>query len=355
MSSLRGRLARFYAIAIALVLLAFGATVWAIMEAEEAAEPPQVRALEPPEAWPRRLAIALLTALPVAIAVAAGGAVVIARRGLRPLEDVIATAASVSTEALDRRIAEPQQAVDEIARLIHALNAMLERLERSVAGMRRFTADASHELRTPLASLMGELEVTLRRDRKPEELRATVEQTLESLGGLSRLVESLLALARADSGGLPIAPEPLDLATLARAAVEPYEPLLAARKIAIAWDAAQPVPVRADRAWTGRVIANLIDNALKFTPEGGEIRTIVKIVGERATLEVRDSGPGVPAAERERVFERFYRGEAARAGVPGVGLGLPLARDIARAQGGELRAADSDRGARFVLELPSAA
>jgi two-component system OmpR family sensor kinase len=344
-STLRGRLARFYAFVLACVLLAFAGTVWVILEAEEAAEPPLVQMIEPPEQTGTRLVLALLAALPIAIAVGAGGAVLISRRGLQPLDAVIATAGRINTENLAERIAAPR-AVDEVALLVTSVNAMLERLEHSVEGMRRFTADASHELRTPLGVLMGELEVTLRRERSPEELRGTIENTLEELGRLARLVDSLLTLARADASGLPLQAVDLDLAATVTRAIEPYEAVLAARKITLSLSC-ERARAHADPLWVGRIVANLLDNACKFTPDGGRVEVRVR---DRA-VEISDSGAGVPADEAARVFERFYRGALARAHTQGFGLGLPLAREIARAQGGELTLV---AGSRFLLELPPA-
>jgi two-component system OmpR family sensor kinase len=351
--TLRGRLARFYAVALALVLSAFALTVYAIVEAEEAAEPPEVKALEPPEHLDERLLVAFAVALPAAIAVAIGGARVIARRGLQPLDDVVATAERISADNLAERIAPRPDAVDELARLVASVNGMLARLEQSVDGMRRFTADASHELRTPLAALMGELEVTLRRPRGEGELRGAVESTLEELGRMARLVDALLTLARVDARGLPVAAVDLALSDVVRRAAEPYEAVLAARNVALTWEASADVRAHADPLWVGRIVANLLDNACKFTPDAGEIRIAVVGAGGRPRVEVRDSGPGVPAADAERIFERFYRGAAARAGTDGFGLGLPLAREIARALGGELLLATAAPPA-FVLELPAA-
>jgi len=351
--TLRGRLALFYAALLIIVLGAFAATVWLIIQAQEATEPPEVARLEGPDYTVQRMLLALVAALPVGAAVAAGGAVVISRRGLRPLDDVVDVTARIRAEELKERIPERAGAVDEVTRLVHAVNAMLERLERSVDGMRRFTADASHELRSPLAVLMGELELALRRPRTPDELRATIETTLEELGRLQRLVESLLTLARSDASSLPTAPSDVDLVEVTRRAVEPYEALLAARNVSVGFEAPAPVPARADPLWAGRVIANLVDNACKFTPAGGAVTVAVRADGERARVEVRDNGPGVPEPDRERIFERFYRGEAARASTDGFGLGLALGREIARALGGDLQALASDGGARFVLTLPA--
>lgn len=355
--TLRGRLALFYAALLVIVLGAFAGTVWLIIEADEANEPPEVveleAKLEGPDPVPRRLLIALLLAAPVGVGIAVAGAVVISRRGLGPLDDVIDVTARIRAEELRERIPERRDAADEVARLVRAVNAMLERLERSVEGMRRFTADASHELRSPLAAMMGELELALRHPRSADELRGTVESTLEEMGRMQRLVEALLTLARSDASSLPTNPAEIDLVAVARGAVEPYEPLLAAREVKLAWDAPAPVPARADPMWIGRVIANLVDNASKFTPSGGAVTVAVHGAAGGAQVEVRDTGPGVPEADRERIFERFYRGEAARAGTAGFGLGLALGREIARALGGDLSALASDGGARFVLTVPT--
>jgi signal transduction histidine kinase len=339
--TLRRRLAWFYALVLTLALTAFAATVYLIVEAEEAREPLLVRALEPPDEQGPRIVIALLCALPVSLLVAVGGALWIARRGLGPLDDVVRTTERISVENLGERVvsASPD---DEIARLVAAVNAMLQRLEQSVGGMRRFTADASHELRTPLASLMGELELLLMRPRGEAEMRDAAARALEELGSLSRLVEALLTLARADAGGLPMQPAELDLGEVVKRAAEPYEPLRPLR-----WEL-DSTRVRADPLWVGRIVANLVDNACKFTPEGG----VVTVTVRGRSVEVRDSGPGVPSSEAERIFERFYRGVGARAGTSGFGLGLPLAREIAHALGGELKLVPSDSGAVFRLDLP---
>jgi two-component system, OmpR family, sensor kinase len=339
-STLRARLAAYYAIVLVVLLAAFAATVYAIIEAEEAAEPPEVAALEPPDHTGRKLAIALVVALVVAVPIAVGGALVISRRGLRGLDDVVATAGRISTEHLDERIPMPSNAPAEIAGIVTSVNAMLDRLEHSVRGIRRFTADASHELRTPLTAIMGGLEVTLRHPRNESALRATVESSLEQLQDLHRLVESLLALAQSDASALPIAPVDLNLAQAVRRIAEPYE---AALGTPLQWELDETACVRTDPLWLGRIVANLLDNAYKHAP-GAEVT--VRVTSR--TVEVSDSGPGIAAADRERIFERFHRGAASRARGDGFGLGLPLAREVARALGGDLVLHD---GARFVLSL----
>ena len=329
-TSLRQRLTRYFAAVLVGVLLAFAGTVWVIISLEEAAEPPEIVALEPPDHKGRNVLLALAAAIAVAVPLAVVGAAAIARRGLASLDDVVATAGQVSSERLDARVPLRADAPTEVGMLVTTMNAMLERLDRSVAGMRRFTADASHELRTPLAALMTELEVTLRRPRDADALRDTIGGALEALQDMTRLVEGLLAQAQADASSLPISNRTLDLAATVRRAADPYEPVATLRY------ELDDVTAHADPLWIARVVANLVDNAAKHVAEGGEIRVRVKCTAGQPRVEVENDGPAVPPADRERIFERFYRGEAARASGRGFGLGLSLSRELARALGGEL-------------------
>jgi signal transduction histidine kinase len=233
---------------------------------------------------------------------------------------------------------------------------MLDRIQRSVEATRRFTADASHELRTPLAILTGELEIALRRPRPEGELRATMESSLEELGKLSRLVNALLVLARSDAGELPLERSRIDLGEVVRGAVDPYEAIAAERQIRLRSHLPSGVTANADPLWLGRAVANLVDNACKFTPAGGEVSVHVERLRDRVRVSVNDSGPSIDSAEEARVFERFYRADAARGTAPGFGLGLPLAREIARALGGDLGISrPSGPGNQFWLELPALA
>jgi len=317
------------------LLTAFAGTLYAILEAEEAAEPPLIKALEPPDQTGTRVLYALAAALPVALVVAVGGAIFIARRGLLPLDDVVATAERVGADNLAARIPPRPGAVDEVARLVASLNAMLQRLEavggRNAPLHRRRLPRAAHAA----AALMGELEVTLRHPRSEEALRKSVEDALEELGRLSRLVEGLLMLARSDAGGLPVSAVDLDLGEVVKRAAEPYEAVLAARRITLLRHDGAPVRAHADPLWVGPHHRQPPRQCVQFTPEGGAVT--LRLSG--TSLEVHNDGPGVPAADSERIFERFYRGPSARGATDGFGLGLPLAREIARALGGELRLA----------------
>jgi heavy metal sensor kinase len=353
--TLWGRLALWFSLVLVGVLLAFSAAVLLIFAADEAAEPPAVKALEGPDHVVERVLVAVAIALPGSLALALGGGWWIARRSLAPLRQIVAVTGELGADQLARRLPLEPSAAEEIAQLTLALNQMLERLERSVGAMRRFTADASHELRTPITVLMGEIELALRRPRDAPQLTATLEGSLEELGHLARLTDALLTLARSDSGELPLEPVERDLVEVVRAAVAPYEAVMAARGVALKWSASAPVRATIDPLWLGRAVANLVDNACKFTPDGGEVSVAIAERAGVAQIAVGDSGPGLSALDQARMFERFYRGDAARAGAQGFGLGLPLAREIVRALGGALEAGASAKGGaemRIVLKRP---
>ncbi len=198
--TLQRRLALWYGLVMALVLIGYSAAIYFIApdDPDEPGEEGRLPggAKEAPDLTPRGLLIALATTLPVALGVGLGGGWWITRRSLRPIDDVVDIAGNLHPGCLDARIPLRPGSSGEVARLVHALNGMLQRIEQAIAGMRRFTADASHELRTPVALLMGEVELALRRPRSEKELLATLETTLEELSRLSRLIDSLLLLAR---------------------------------------------------------------------------------------------------------------------------------------------------------------
>ncbi|MGW5396048.1 sensor histidine kinase [Streptomyces sp. NPDC003952] len=294
----------------------------------------------------RAVALGLLAGAPPLIAFAALLAWWVTGHALRPVTAIRTGLAAVTGSELDRRVPDPGGA-DEIAQLARTVNATLDRLERSDARQRQFTADASHELRNPLAAVRARLEVAL---RDPD--RESVAAALADTERLQRIAADLLLLARLDGDGGP-APrsEPVDLALLAAedAARRP-EP-----GVALRLDARAPVPAAGDPARLERALANLVDNALRYARTGVTVRAFAE--NGWALLEVTDDGPGIPEADRDRVFERFVRLDAdrSRAG-GGTGLGLAIAREIARAHGGEVRALPAPAGgARLVLRVPGRA
>lgn len=300
----------------------------------------------------------LLYALPLILLAAVGVSWLLIGRTLRPVERIRAEAAEITGSDLHRRIPDPDSD-DEIGRLTRTLNGMLDRLEVSADRQRRFVADASHELRTPLAAVRTSMEVGLAHpDRAPwPELAARV---VTEATRLQRLVEALLLLARSDDNTLLRHREPVDLAALCRSAID-----AAPGRIPVDLQAADNMCVVGDPDQLTRLIRNLLDNADRHADHHIEV-SVTRDGPDTAVLRVADDGPGIPDADRDRIFDRFVRLEAARtryAGeTTGTGLGLAIARDIATAHGGTISVTPTTcthdgpgRGATFTVRLPSTA
>jgi signal transduction histidine kinase len=293
-----------------------------------------VGSLEDVEESAGTLARGLAVAVPLTAGVLAGVLWWALGGALRPVEAIRAEVAAVSADRLDRRVPEP-------------MNAMLDRLEESAARQRRFVADASHELRSPLARMRAELEVD-REHPGSADPAGTARSVLDEVDALQRLVDDLLLLAQGDAGAAGPPEEAVDLdevvgrlAARARAA----GPALDTQGV-------RPVQVRGNPREVERAVGNLLDNAVRHARSRVTV-TVVESSGT-AVLTVADDGPGIAAADRDRVFERFTRLDEARSSDRGgAGLGLAIARDVAQRHGGDLRLdAGGPRGARFVLTLP---
>lgn len=242
---------------------------------------------------------------------------------------------------------------DELATLTVSLNRMLDRLAHSLELQRRFLSDASHEIRTPLTILRGNLEVTLRRERPAAEYRACLETLAGEVDHLEHLAQQLLWLARADAAGLDLRPEEVEVDTWARRVAERHRQAVAAVGGELEIDTTSGARLAIDTARMQQLLDNLLANACRFTPEGGRVRLLTR-PDRGVVIAVEDDGPGVPEAEREAVFRRFFRGDDARNRAHGgSGLGLAIGREIARAHGGEVWVeASPSGGARFVVRLP---
>jgi two-component system sensor histidine kinase TctE len=260
---------------------------------------------------------------------------------------------------------DPRGAPEEIAPLVDAFNELLERLGTSVEQQKRFIADAAHQMKTPLAGLRTQTELALR-ERDPAELRRSLEQIARSSSRAAHLISQLLSLARMENRREATALEPIDLAVFAREVVSDWVPVAIERGIDLGFEVA-----RAQHDGTGEdagavaagqplmlreLMGNLVDNALRYTPRGGSVTLRVVADGRRVLLEVEDSGPGLPASERELVFERFYRVLGTDA--DGSGLGLPIVREIAGQHGAtvevdDARPGESPPGARFTVTFPA--
>jgi signal transduction histidine kinase len=266
-------------------------------------------------------------------------------RTLQPIDAVRAQLAEISGTDLSRRVPEPC-GIGEIADLARTANETIERLERSVERQRRFASDASHELRTPIAGLRTELESALMYPDDTD-LVGALTAALRDTDRLEAIVTDLLLLARLGTGG-PVVTEEIDLAEMVSTELE-----LRSSSLVVGADLHAGAVVNGVRMQLVRVLDNLLDNAKRHGE--GAIDVVVGTHEDQACLMVTDRGQGIPAADRERAFERFTRLDTARAReAGGTGLGLAIARDIAIAHGGTLRIEDCPHGARFVLRLPLA-
>jgi heavy metal sensor kinase len=301
----------------------------------------------------RQVRTLLLIGWPVAILITAASAWWLATRALRPISRMTEEADGIAVDRLSDRLPVPATG-DEVARLAETLNRMLGRVESGVEEQHRLVADASHELRSPLAAIRAEIEVSLRGDDLNQAARGVLLSTLEEVERLSASVDGLLVLASADRGALELDLRCVDLATIAGEAVERLRALASAREIEIklALDAA---PAQGDPDWLDQAAGNLIDNAIKFSPPGRSVVVTTEADGREGRLRVIDEGPGIPPAERERVFDRFYRRDQARGrGTGGTGIGLSIVREIALAHGGRVWAEEgAGGGSVFTLAIPA--
>ena len=359
--TLKGRLTAWYAGVLAIVLLAFSGAAYFSFLAEEDEEQEATSGAGAPEGNDaetervgHRLLIGLAVGLLAGLAVATAGGFWIARRALRPLDRIEAITKRLRGDDLSPRIEIDAREPEDITRLALAVNDMLDHIEQSVQGLRRFTADASHELRTPIASMIATLEVSLIRPRDGLESLGAMHSVLEDLRRVANLIEALLTLARVDAGELPINPAGFALVDLVRQTVESYEPVASDRRITLQLaETGSPSSLTCDGLWVGRIVANLVDNACKFTPDGGAVEISVAGSADAVSLLIKNTGPPLPPESHGRIFDRFFRAPSARGSTVGSGLGLALSRDIARRLGGDLRLVESTAaGTSFALELP---
>jgi len=301
------------------------------------------------------LAIILAMGIPFAVGLAIAGGYFLAGRVLSPVGAMAEKAREITAESLAKRL-PVDNAEDEFGRLATVFNDTLSRLQDAFERLRRFTADASHELRTPLTAMRSVGEVALRNTLDVTAYRDVIGSMLEEVDRLTRLVESLLILTRADSGTVQLAPEALDIGVLAGNVVDQLRVLADEKQQTLTLRAAIPVRAIADAALVRHALMNLIHNAIKYTPKSGAISVEVNATGSgQAVIEVRDTGPGIPVAHRNRIFDRFYRVDASRSrDEGGVGLGLAIARWAIEANGGKIElAGDGAQGGVFRVLLPA--
>ena len=286
----------------------------------------------------------------------------IAGRALEPVDQMITEVREITDgRSLHRRLPAPMER-DELGRLAETLNQMMTRLERSFAALRRFTADASHELKTPLTVVRAGVERAITRPDLPPETLAPLEETLQEVNRMTELLDALLTLARADEGRADLHKEPVDLREIIDEAGETGELLAEHAGVTIEIRMPpEPVVVPVDHSRVRQLVLNLIENAVKYTPRGGQVMVELSVADAakgRAQLTVADTGIGIAPGDLPHIFDRFWRADSARTRTgerPGTGLGLAICKWIAEAHGGSIEVQSRPgRGTSFIVGLPLA-
>ena len=303
----------------------------------------------------RQVLLILAVGLPIAVAIAVAGGFVLVRRALKPVDRLAQKAAEITQHNLSERLPVVHSG-DELERLSLSLNLMISRLQDAINSSKQFVADASHELRTPLAVLRGELEGLAQDAQLKLQTRETLGSMLEEVDRLGEIVEGLLALSRLDSGEAQAEWVRFDLAELAVTTADQMSLLAEDKHITVACESAAPVMIQGDRARLKQVVVNLLDNAIKYTPEGGRITLKISQESGQAVLDVADDGVGIPAEALPHVFKRFFRVDGSRSrDQGGAGLGLSIVKSICDAHGARVEVSSTPgRGSHFRVRQPLA-
>jgi len=300
----------------------------------------------------RRLRRDFFAGVPLVLLLASVGGYFLARKTLSPIALMDRQTQRITAEDLSARL-DVMNERDELGGLTLTINDLLERLEAAFKEQQRFIADASHELRTPLAVLRGETEVSLSQSRTPEEYQASLNLIKDEAERLSRIVEDLFVLARRPADRNQVSRQPVRLDKIVAECGRAAQVLASQKDLKLKVDSGTALSLTGDDELLQRMILNLLDNAVKYTPPGGEISIELMSSNGDALLTVRDNGIGIPAKDQPHVFDRFYRVDKARSrALGGAGLGLSIARQIAEAHGGTVGFESSSGGSVFTVVLP---
>ena len=304
----------------------------------------------------RQVLLLLAIGLPIAVCVAVAGGFVLVRRALKPVDNLSQKAAAITQHSLSERLPVVRSG-DELERLSVSLNLMISRLEDTINSSKQFVADASHELRTPLAVLRGELENLAQDAQLRAQTRETLGSSLEEVDRLAEIVEGLLALSRLDTGEARAEWVRFDLAALVATTADQMSLLAEDKHITVVCDSSERVMIEGDQARLKQVVVNLLDNAIKYTPNGGHIKLKIAQEEGNAVLDVADDGIGIPADALPHVFKRFFRVDGSRSrDQGGAGLGLSIVKSICDAHGARVEVSStSGQGSRFRIRQPLAA
>jgi heavy metal sensor kinase len=302
----------------------------------------------------RLLARVLLVTTPLIVLLTTGLCWWVASSALRPVTLMAAQAKAITVRSADQRLNTPTTA-DEVGQLADAFNQLLDRLGTALRLQRQFMADASHELRTPVSVIQTAAEVTLERETRTVcEYREALTIVTEQSTRLSRIVGDMLILARADAGGFRLSTRSLYLDEIVDECARAASVLAATKGVRFFTNIRSDVAFVGDDALLGQMVTNLLDNAVQYTQPEDAVTVSLEAGPARATITVSDSGAGIPAADRDRIFDRFVRLDPARASTSGAGLGLPIARWIAEQHRGSLTVEENAAGGcSFIVRLPT--
>jgi len=317
------------------------------------------------------LFIILIITVPLALMVASLGGQFLAHKALKPVDNITQTARIITSQNLNQRITPPN-VKDEISRLIETFNEMISRLDQSFRQIKQFSSDASHELKTPLTILKGEVEVTLRKERPPEEYQQTLKSNLEEINRMSQIVEDLLLLSRADTGEVRLNKEDINLTEILNEVVTQMGRLAMSKGLSLSTsNHHQDIHIFGDALRIRELFINLIENGIKYTEQGGSIHITLQKEndlfvrsqgdwkegekGEFAKVIISDTGIGIAKENQERIFSRFFRVDKARSREQGgSGLGLSICKWIVEAHQGEIVVeSELGKGSSFIVKLPS--
>ena len=288
------------------------------------------------------------------IGLAAGVGWFMARRAVSGVEAVTRTAHDISAGTLEKRVPVKPRG-DEIDQLAKTFNQMLDRIQALITEIKEMSDNIAHDLKSPITRIRGMAEVTLSSGKSLGEFENMAASTIEECDRLLGMINTMLMISKTEAGVEPIAREKIELAGLVRDACELFRPVAEDKGLGMSCNVSDPCQVSGDPRMIQRLLANLLDNAIKYTPSGGKVSmAVAEDEKKEVRVTVQDTGVGIAPNDLPRLFERFYRCDQSRS-EPGIGLGLSLARAIARAHGGDITAASiPDQGSTFTLTLPKA-